>query len=99
MAEKADIVQAEAIEKQHVSTHTYDDSLETAPPMEHVAEYQEARHINLTWRSWAVVFVSCFAIMAQVVSQPGGTMYPQDMGLTMLVRGCGGRLSHRLHHS
>lgn len=26
----------------------------------------QVEHINLTWRSWLVVFVSCFAIMAQV---------------------------------
>ncbi|KAG0646930.1 Core trichothecene cluster (CTC) 12 [Hyphodiscus hymeniophilus] len=28
--------------------------------------YKDDRHINLTWRSWMVVFVTCFAIMAQV---------------------------------
>ncbi|KAF3764159.1 MFS general substrate transporter [Cryphonectria parasitica EP155] len=26
----------------------------------------DAQHINLSWRSWLVVFVTCFAIMAQV---------------------------------
>ena len=36
------------------------------PPMQHTQEPREAEHINLTWRSWVVVFVSCFAIMAQV---------------------------------
>ena len=35
-------------------------------PMDHVQELQEAEHISLGWRSWAVVFVTCFAIMAQV---------------------------------
>ena len=34
--------------------------------MEHIAEYQNARHIDLTWRSWLVVLIACFAIMAQV---------------------------------
>ncbi len=34
--------------------------------MEHIAEYQQAQHIDLTWRSWLVVLISCFAIMAQV---------------------------------
>jgi hypothetical protein len=28
--------------------------------------YQDAEHIRLGWRSWMVVFVTCFAIMAQV---------------------------------
>lgn len=36
------------------------------PPMQHSRELREAEHINLTWRSRVVVFVSCFAIMAQV---------------------------------
>lgn len=35
-------------------------------PMEHIQELNEAEHINLSWRSWLVVFVTCFAIMAQV---------------------------------
>lgn len=35
-------------------------------PMQHVQELNEAEHINLSWRSWLVVFVTCFAIMAQV---------------------------------
>ena len=35
-------------------------------PMQHVHELNEAEHVNLSWRSWLVVFVTCFAIMAQV---------------------------------
>ncbi len=35
-------------------------------PMQHIRELNEAEHINLSWRSWLVVFVTCFAIMAQV---------------------------------
>ncbi|KAK3393976.1 major facilitator superfamily domain-containing protein [Podospora didyma] len=27
---------------------------------------QEAKHVSLGWRSWLVVFITCFAIMAQV---------------------------------
>jgi len=65
MAEKAD-TQAHTIEHAPVPTLHSDESLETAAPMEHIAEYQEAQHINLTWKSWMVVFVTCFAIMAQV---------------------------------
>jgi hypothetical protein len=34
--------------------------------MEHIQELNAAEHINLSWRSWLVVFVTCFAIMAQV---------------------------------
>ncbi|EXJ61668.1 hypothetical protein A1O7_02097 [Cladophialophora yegresii CBS 114405] len=39
---------------------------EFEPPALHVQELNEAEHINLSWRSWLVVFVTCFAIMAQV---------------------------------
>ncbi|KAK3067965.1 hypothetical protein LTR53_014821 [Teratosphaeriaceae sp. CCFEE 6253] len=63
MAEKADVVRADAVEH-HTPQHTRE--LETEPPMQHIAEYQDAEHINLTWKSWMVVFVCCFAIMAQV---------------------------------
>jgi hypothetical protein len=35
-------------------------------PMQHIQQLNEAEHINLSWRSWLVVFVTCFAIMAQV---------------------------------
>ena len=27
---------------------------------------EDAQHISLSWRSWLVVFMTCFAIMAQV---------------------------------
>lgn len=61
MADKHDAIQTEAVEH-----HASAVALEKEAPMEHIAEYQEARHINLTWKSWMVVFVTCFAIMAQV---------------------------------
>ena len=35
-------------------------------PMQHIDELQQAEHVKLSWRSWMVVFVTCFAIMAQV---------------------------------
>jgi len=65
MAEK-DQIEAETVE--HVPTARPHRGHEDAfmAPMEHVADYQEAEHINLSWRSWMVVFVTCFAIMAQV---------------------------------
>ena len=50
----------------HNETISHDAALEKEAPMEHIAELQAAQHINLTWRSWMVVFVACFAIMAQV---------------------------------
>ncbi|KAF2182867.1 MFS general substrate transporter [Zopfia rhizophila CBS 207.26] len=34
-------------------------------PIEQEAK-EDARHINLSWRSWLIVFITCFAIMAQV---------------------------------
>ena len=59
MAEKKPAQQEiEQIRNQH--------ALEFEPPTQHTQELREAEHINLTWRSWVVVFVSCFAIMAQV---------------------------------
>jgi hypothetical protein len=51
MAEKNDAVHADAVEAVPSSRHV---DLETAPPMEHIAEYQDAEHINLTWKSWMV---------------------------------------------
>jgi len=38
----------------------------TAANVVKVDSYRDDHHINLTWRSWMVVFVTCFAIMAQV---------------------------------
>ena len=68
MAEKTDNVHAESIEHmRHAGQQQHGNlALEKEAPMEHIAEYQQARHIDLTWRSWMVVFVACFAIMAQV---------------------------------
>lgn len=57
--------QTEAIEN---APHIQDrhKGAEFEAPMQHVQELNEAEHINLSWRSWLVVFVTCFAIMAQV---------------------------------
>ena len=62
MAKKTDNVNTVSIERAHHQNVI----LEKEAPMEHIADYQDARHIDLTWKSWLVVFVSCFAIMAQV---------------------------------
>ena len=56
--------QTETIE--HASAQHDQHALEFEPPAQHVQELNEAEHINLSWRSWLVVFVTCFAIMAQV---------------------------------
>ena len=34
-------------------------------PLEQEA-HEDVQHINLSWRSWLVVFITCFAILAQV---------------------------------
>ena len=47
----------------HTETVSHDAALEKEAPMQHIAELQAAQHINLTWRSWMVVFVACFSIM------------------------------------
>ncbi|KAF4549665.1 HC-toxin efflux carrier TOXA-like protein 1 [Elsinoe fawcettii] len=39
---------------------------EFEPPLAHVDTLAEAEHVKLSWHTWAVVFISCFAIMAQV---------------------------------
>ncbi|KAK0945006.1 hypothetical protein LTR29_003598 [Friedmanniomyces endolithicus] len=63
MAGKADAIHTDTVEQIHRQDQH---ALETEPPMQHIAEYQEAEHIELTWKSWMVVFVCTFAIMAQV---------------------------------
>ena len=76
MADKMGSTHTEAIEQiNHGQGVGHPESLEKAAPMEHIEEYQDAVHINLTWKSWMVVFVSCFAIMAQVRHSVGVTPY------------------------
>ncbi|PNS21811.1 hypothetical protein CAC42_409 [Sphaceloma murrayae] len=41
-------------------------TLEFEPPAEHVDELASDVGVQLSWRSWVVVFIACFAIMAQV---------------------------------
>lgn len=69
MMKDSSTVHTETVERsdpQHEAALAHIKSLETGPVMDHVQDYQEAEHINLSWRSWMVVFVTCFAIMAQV---------------------------------
>ncbi|KAK1059495.1 hypothetical protein LTR33_013141 [Friedmanniomyces endolithicus] len=63
MAGKTDVIHTDTLEQIHRHEQHV---LETEPPMQHIAEYQDADHIELTWKSWMVVFVCTFAIMAQV---------------------------------
>ncbi|KAG8625437.1 hypothetical protein KVT40_007188 [Elsinoe batatas] len=49
-----------------VTQDEHKDALEFEPPSAHVNELAEAEHVKLSWHTWAVVFISCFAIMAQV---------------------------------
>ena len=60
MASKPDHAHNEAAD------HDASSSYEKEAPTQHIDELQAAQHINLTWRSWMVVIVSCFAIMSQV---------------------------------
>jgi hypothetical protein len=59
---------SEATRTEHVerASAIHDRATAFEAPVEHLKEYQEAEHIRLGWRSWMVVFVTCFAIMAQV---------------------------------
>ncbi|PSK54304.1 hypothetical protein B9Z65_3423 [Elsinoe australis] len=41
-------------------------AIDFEPPAAHVDELADSVGIHLSWRSWVVVFISCFAIMAQV---------------------------------
>lgn len=50
----------------HASVDRHHDSKQpTIVPIEEEA-LEDAEHIHLSWRSWLVVFITCFAIMAQV---------------------------------
>src|ERR1700761_2011721 len=64
MAADKDIQTMEIVENNQARERAR--AAEFEPPMEHIQELNEAQHINLSWRSWLVVFVTCFAIMAQV---------------------------------
>ena len=65
MTTKSPAIHLKVVDETPASFHHDDDDVFTAP-MEHLQHYQEAEHLNLSWRSWIVVFVTCFAIMAQV---------------------------------
>lgn len=60
--------EAEQIEtlspRENTDNEKHETKEETIKAAEYVTEYNE--HVNLSWRSWMVVLVSCFAIVAQV---------------------------------
>lgn len=64
MAEKRDDINPKSETMEASSNHAV--KLEKEAPMLHIDELQQSAHINLTWRSWLVVLIACFAIMAQV---------------------------------
>lgn len=50
----------------HASSDVHHEGKQPAiVPIEEEA-LEDAEHIHLSWRSWLVVFITCFAIMAQV---------------------------------
>lgn len=61
MASKSEIKHTESIEPAKVH-----DATAFEAPMEHMHDYEDVEHIRLGWRSWMVVFITCFAIMGQV---------------------------------
>ncbi|OTB02549.1 hypothetical protein M426DRAFT_264349 [Hypoxylon sp. CI-4A] len=54
---------ARSIEEQKPETG-HKEELEVVPIEQEAV--QEAYHVHLSWRSWLVVFITCFAVMAQV---------------------------------
>ena len=61
-----------ATESRHKQNHAHHEVEEISKasdypaPVVRIDSYLDDEHINLSWRSWMVVFVTCFAIMAQV---------------------------------
>ncbi|KAH8723565.1 major facilitator superfamily domain-containing protein [Phaeosphaeriaceae sp. PMI808] len=52
-------------ESSHDATHPKSHTQAHIVPIEQEA-IEDAKHINLSWRSWVVVFICCFAVMSQV---------------------------------
>ena len=66
MAIEKDPSQTETIENALARERERERAAEFEAPTEQIQRLSEAEHIDLSWRSWLVVFVTCFAIMAQV---------------------------------
>ena len=67
MTQEKDRIEAEAVENtQPTGDHKHAHASGFEAPATHVQELSEAQHVNLSWRTWVVVFVACFAVMAQV---------------------------------
>jgi hypothetical protein len=65
MAQK-ELTGTEAIEQEPPQNVKHEPAADFEAPAQHVEELHSSPHINLSWRTWVVVFVACFAIMAQV---------------------------------
>ncbi|CAO2648673.1 Nn.00g079400.m01.CDS01 [Neocucurbitaria sp. VM-36] len=63
MGSKAEITQTDAAHD--ASHHKHADANAYVVPIE-VEANEDVKHVNLSWRSWIVVFVTCFAVMSQV---------------------------------
>lgn len=59
-----EVEQIEILSPQVNTDNEKNETKEETTPAEYVNEYNE--QVNLSWRSWMVVLVSCFAIVAQV---------------------------------
>ena len=59
MALEKDEIEANAVENSadHEQKHAHATDFEA--PTQHVQELGEAQHVNLSWRTWVVVFVAC----------------------------------------
>lgn len=64
MDNKEDVQIESAPNQDNHDHHHYGHDARIVPIQQEAVE--DARHINLSWRSWLVVFITCFAIMAQV---------------------------------
>jgi hypothetical protein len=51
---------------QHDLEKTDSEPKSNAVPMLRTDSFLDDNHVMLTWRSWLVVFISCFAIFSQV---------------------------------
>ena len=65
MAEKDEPIHVEETRVVLSDVHKNEKSGIDATP-HNIEAIEDNQHINLTWKSWIVVFISCFAIMAQV---------------------------------
>lgn len=66
MAQDKDDIETQAVENATFQDQKHAKPIDFEAPAQHPQELSHAQHISLSWRTWVVVFVACFAIMAQV---------------------------------